>query len=145
VVVGVGRLGRAIISYPGFAPEGFKIVAALDNDPRQIGQVIGGLMVQPVGELPRLVKEENIRIAIVAVPRDQAQHVIEQAVQAGIRAILNYAPVTPKVPPGVQVRTIDPVLALQAMTYYLVAEERRTPAGGGPHAARRRRATATRT
>ncbi|MCS7206925.1 MAG: redox-sensing transcriptional repressor Rex [Dehalococcoidia bacterium] len=123
-VVGVGRLGRAIISYPGFAPEGFRIVAALDNDPRQIGQVIGGLMVQPISELPRIVKQQDIQIAIVAVPRDQAQEVIDLLVQAGIRAILNYAPITPKVPPGVRVQTIDPVLALQAMTYYLTAEAR---------------------
>lgn len=124
-VVGVGRLGRAIISYPGFAPEGFRIVAALDNDPKQIGQVVGGLMVQPIDELPRLVKEQDVQIAIVAVPRDHAQEVIDLLVQAGIRAILNYAPITPKVPNGVRVQNIDPVLALQAMTYYLAAGERR--------------------
>ncbi|MFN3975365.1 MAG: redox-sensing transcriptional repressor Rex [Dehalococcoidia bacterium] len=125
VVVGVGRLGRAIISYPGFAPEGFRIMAALDNDPRQIGQVVGGLVVQPVSELPRLVKEQGVHIAIVAVPRDQAQEVIDLLVQGGIRAILNYAPITPKVPNGVRVQNIDPVLAMQSMTYYLVAGERR--------------------
>ncbi|GBD11971.1 Redox-sensing transcriptional repressor Rex [bacterium HR23] len=131
-VIGVGRLGRAIISYPGFAPEGFKVVAALDNDPRQIGQVIGGLMVQPIEELPRLVKEQDIQITIVAVPREHAQEVIDLAVQAGVRAILNYAPITPRVPNGVRVQNIDPVLSLQAMTYYLVSGERRplkTPSG----------------
>ena len=119
IVVGVGRLGRAIIAYPGFAPQGFKIVAAFDADPRQVGQTVGGLIVLPVEELEETIRRKNVRIAIVAVPAQDAQAVIDQLVQCGVRSILNYAPITPVVPEGVKVRTIDPVLSLQAMTYYL--------------------------
>ncbi|MBF8266909.1 MAG: redox-sensing transcriptional repressor Rex [Dehalococcoidia bacterium] len=118
-LVGVGRLGRAIISYPGFTPEGFYIIAAFEENPRQVGQKLGALVIQPVSELKETIKERDIHIGIVAVPADQAQGVIDQLVRCGIGAILNYAPIGPQVPPGVRVRNIDPILALQSMTYYL--------------------------
>ncbi len=118
-VVGVGRLGRAIISYPGFAPEGFKVVAAFDSDERQVGQSIGGLIVQPMTDLPDTVRQKSIQIGIVAVPAAQAADVVDQITLCGIRAILNYAPVNTHTPLEVKVRNIDPVLSLQSMTYYL--------------------------
>jgi redox-sensing transcriptional repressor len=119
VVIGVGRLGRAILSYPGFTPDGFRLVAALDNDPGLIGQVVEGQVVRPIEDLDRVVQEYKIAIAIVAVPSSQTQAVIDRLVKCGVRAILNYAPITAQVPPGVIVRNIDPVLSLQSMTYYL--------------------------
>jgi redox-sensing transcriptional repressor len=119
-VIGVGRLGKAILSYPGFNPDGFHLVAALDNNPALIGQEVEGLAVQPIEELDRLVKEYQISIAIVAVPSSQTQSVIDRLVKCGVRAILNYAPITPRVPSGVKIRNIDPVISLQSMTYYLV-------------------------
>lgn len=118
-VIGVGRLGRAIINYPGFAPEGFKVVAAFDADPAQVGRRLDDLVVQAASELEKVVVDEKIDIAIVAVPASQAQQVIERLVACGIRAILNYAPIAPQVPNDVKVRNIDPVLGLQTMTYYL--------------------------
>ena len=117
-VIGVGRLGRAIIGYPGFAPEGFKIVAAFDADDRQVAQTVGGLVVQRMNELQAAILQKNIRMAIVAVPAPQAQEVINRLVECGIKAILNYAPLAPIVPESVKVHGIDPVLALQSMTYY---------------------------
>jgi len=118
-VVGVGRLGRAILTYPGFAPDGFHLVAALDNDTALIGQVVEGLTVRPVDEMAQVVNQHHITIAIVAVPSRYTQQVIDDLVRCGVRAILNYAPVVPQVPEGVRVRNIDPVLSLQSMTYYL--------------------------
>jgi len=118
-LVGIGRLGRAIINYPGFTPEGFNIVAAFDTALDKVGQPIGPLLVQPIENLDATIKERDIRIGIVAVPATQAQEVIDQLVRCGIRAILNYAPVGPQIPDGVRVRNIDPILALQSMTYYL--------------------------
>ena len=120
-LVGVGRLGRAILGYPGFAPEGFQIVAAFDDDPRQVRQSVGGLIVHPMAELARQVAEKNIRIAIVAVPAANAQEVVNQLVAGGGKAILSYAPVALQTPENVKARSIDPVLALQSMTYYLKA------------------------
>jgi redox-sensing transcriptional repressor len=121
-LIGVGRLGRAILGYPGFAPEGFQIVAAFDDDQRQVGQALAGLIVQPMSEMLRIVAEKDIRIAIVAVPAAQAQNVVNQLVACGVKSVLNYAPVSVQTPNGVRVRGIDPVLALQSMTYYLGAD-----------------------
>lgn len=118
-LVGVGRLGRAVIGYPGFAPEGFQVVAAFDVAPEVLGQALGHLHVQPLDELTDTVKSLGIKIAIVTVPASQAQAVIDRLVESGVRSILNYAPITAQVPAGVWVRNIDPVMFLQSMTYYL--------------------------
>ncbi len=118
-LIGVGRLGRAILSYPGLAPEGFQIIAAFDNDPAIIGQKIGELTVQPMENLDEAVVSKKISIGIVAVPSSYAQEVIDRLVQCEMRAILNYAPISPQVPDEVKIRNIDPVLSLQSMTYYL--------------------------
>ncbi len=118
-LVGVGRLGRAIINYPGFAPEAFNIVAAFDQDPLRVGTEIGHLTVQGMSELSVTVERRGISIGVVAVPAAQAQEVIERLVSDGVRGILNYAPLAPKAPAGTVIRNIDPVLSLQSMTYYL--------------------------
>ena len=119
VLVGVGRLGLAIINYPGFAPEGFEIVAALDSDPAQVGRRIGPLLVRHMDQLGETVRSNNVSIGIVAVPSGEAQSVVDQLIEGGIHGILNYAPVAPQVPAGTVLRNIDPVLSLQSMTYYL--------------------------
>lgn len=118
-VVGVGRLGRAIVNYPGFNPDGFHLVAAFDINRNVIGQDVGGLTVQSLNDLHQVVVERNISIAIVAVPVSHTQEVVDQLVACGVRAILNYAPVVPHVREGVRIRNIDPVLSLQSMTYYI--------------------------
>ncbi len=121
-LVGVGRLGRAVINYPGFTPEGFNIVAAFDTAPGEVGTAIGSLVVQPIEELEPTIRDRDIRIGIVAVPAPHAQEVIDQLVGYGIKAVLNYAPLGPQVPDGVRIRNVDPILALQSMTYYLKAD-----------------------
>ena len=118
-VVGVGRLGRAIVNYPGFNPDGFHLVAAFDVNQEVIGQDVGGLKVLSLDDLRRVVSERKISIAIVAVPVSHTQEVVDQLVACGIRAILNYAPIIPHVREGVRIRNIDPVLSLQSMTYYI--------------------------
>ncbi len=122
-LIGVGRLGRAILSYEGFAPQGFRIVAAFDTDQRQIGKKIGDLVVQDIKEIASTVRERGIDIGVVAVPPSEAQKAIDALVDCGIKAILNYAPVGARVPGDVQLREIDPVLALQTMTFYLKASK----------------------
>ncbi|HKZ51254.1 MAG TPA: redox-sensing transcriptional repressor Rex [Dehalococcoidia bacterium] len=119
VLVGVGKLGRAILGYNGFARQGFNVVAAFDKDPEMVGQCIGPLQVQDIAGLSDTLRSISPRIGIVAVPAPDAPEVIDTLVACGIRAILNYAPVEAKAPEGVQMRNIDPVLALQSMTYYL--------------------------
>ena len=118
----VGRLGRAILGYEGFSPQGFRIVAAFDSNPSLIGTHINGLTVKPVADLETELCDGGADIGIVATPAETAQEVIDSLVHCGVRAILNYAPAFPNVPDGVHVRHIDPVLALQAMTYHLKAD-----------------------
>ena len=118
-LVGVGRLGRAILAYPGFAPEGFHIVAAFDSSHMLVGRTIGDLKVRSMAELDQTVMDLKIDIGIVAVPRPDAQEVIDLLTQCGVKAILNYAPIPPQGQTGVKIRNLDPVLALQTMTFYL--------------------------
>ena len=118
-VVGVGRLGRAILSYPGFNPDGFHLVAAFDLSKKVVGETIGGLVVRNMDELVQVVRSEKISIGIVAVPVEYTQNVVDQLVACGVKAILNYAPITPQVREGIRIRNIDPVLSLQSMTYYI--------------------------
>ncbi len=124
-VVGVGRLGRAIISYPGFTPDGFRLVAAFDANPAVIGETVGDLTVSPMEHLRDLVERQQISIAIVAVPAEETQEVVDLLTACGVRAVLNYAPITPQVQGGVRIRNIDPVISLQSMTYYLSGSENR--------------------
>ena len=118
-VVGVGRLGRSIISYPGFEPEGFRVVCAFDSNSQVIGQMAGGLRVHDFANFREVADAEGVKIAIVAVPAGVAQDVIDQLVEADVKAILNYAPKSAIVPNGVRIQNVDPVVSLQSMTYYL--------------------------
>jgi redox-sensing transcriptional repressor len=118
-LVGAGSLGRALANYHGFRHRGFRIAWIFDNEPTKIGQEMGGLIVRPVEELVATIERHAVQVAILAVPATAAQEISNQLVEAGIRAILNYAPVNINVPHGIQVRYSDPVLQMQRMTYYL--------------------------
>ena len=118
-LVGIGRLGRAILGYEGFAPQGFRIIEAFDSDPDTIGREISGLVIKDTAELETVLRADRVDVGIVAVPGETAQAVIDALVRCGVRAILNYAPIAAHTPRGVQIKRIDPVLALQGMTYYL--------------------------
>ncbi len=126
VLVGVGQLGRAILGYDGFTPQGFRIVAAFDVDPDIVGDVVNGLEVRSVAQLQDDMPELDAQIAIVAVPAAKAQDVIDALVECGVKAILNYAPIAAHAPPGVRIRDIDPVLGLQSMTFYIKEAETRS-------------------
>lgn len=120
-LAGAGNLGKAVADYGGFSGKGFNITAIFDNDPEKIGTTMGinGVKVQPVSELATAIKERGITVGIITVPAEHAQQVARTMVEAGVRAILNYAPITITVPSGVRVQYIDPVVGLQRMTYYL--------------------------
>ena len=118
-LVGVGKLGRAILGYEGFAPQGFRIVEAYDTDPSRIGERFNSLTVKCADELESALTANPVDVGIVAVPAEIAQNVINTLVKCGVRAILNYAPIAAQVPRGVHLKRIEPVLALQSMTYYL--------------------------
>jgi redox-sensing transcriptional repressor len=118
-LVGAGDLGRAVAHYRGFLDRGFRIAAVFDNAVDKAGKKLDGLVIHPISEMVQSIQEHNIKIAMVAVPAEHAQEVADQLITAGVRAILNYAPINLNVPEGVHVQYIDPVVHLQRMTYYL--------------------------
>src|SRR5579883_1913199 len=103
-LIGVGRLGRAILSYGGFYPQGFRVVEAFDSDVRTVGRRVGSLLIKDVSVLEETLHEHHIDIGIVAVPAEGAQGVIDTLVASGVMAILNYAPIAARVPPQVHIR-----------------------------------------
>jgi redox-sensing transcriptional repressor len=119
VLIGAGDLGHALANYRGFGAQNFHIVAVFDNDPQKIGARVGNCEVHNLTELPRIIQEKKIQIAMLAVPAEAAQRVADQLAEAGVRAILNYAPITLSTLPRVKVYYVDPVTGLQSMTYYL--------------------------
>jgi len=119
VVVGMGDVGHALAHYNGFANRGFRVVAVFDNDPAKVGQKIGDFEVFDTAQMIEKIRGQKIKIAVLAVPAAAAQEITEQLVKAGIKAILNYAPISLNVPDDVHVQYIDPVTHLQRMTYYL--------------------------
>jgi redox-sensing transcriptional repressor len=119
ILVGVGHLGQAILTYDGFHPQGFIIVEAFDSDPALVGKKVGGITVRPISELKKFLQNRQVDIGIVAVPAASAGPVFNDLIEGGVRAILNYAPTSVAVPGNVEVKNIDPVLALQSMTFYL--------------------------
>lgn len=119
VLVGAGDLGHAIANYAGFKRWGYRVVAVFDNDPAKIGKPMGELTIRDVAELEETIQAGHVRIGIIAVPAPHAQAVAERMVRGGVRAILNYAPINLNLPPEVRVHSIDPVVGLQSMSYYL--------------------------
>lgn len=118
-LVGVGDLGHAIADYRGFKARGFRIAALFDADPVKVGERIGDLTILPMEQLAAEIRHLGIRIAMIAVPAAEAQAVADRLIEAGVTALLNYAPITLAVPVGVRVQYIDPAAHLQHMTYYL--------------------------
>ena len=118
-VVGAGDIGSAVMQYRGFADRGFCVKMIFDNDPEKIGAKIGNYTVQDIAYLEGAIKDAGIKVAMIAVPASHAQEVADQLVKAGIKALLNYAPLSLNVPPDVHLQYIDPAIHLQRMTYYL--------------------------
>ncbi|MGH7528926.1 MAG: redox-sensing transcriptional repressor Rex [Gemmatimonadales bacterium] len=119
VLVGAGKIGGALAQYHGFRQRGFHIAAIYDHDPRKIGSRWDGLVVRDVKHLDADLRKERSDIAIVATPADAAQHVVDRLVRCGVKAILNFAPVSLAVPPDVQVKTVNMALELETLSYAL--------------------------
>lgn len=119
VVVGAGGIGSAIIRYKGFTNRGFNVRMVFDVDAEKIGQGVDNFMIKDFAEMVDAVREAGIKIGMVAVPAVYAQDVTNKLVEAGVRAILNYAPISLTAPAGVYIQHIDPSIYLQRMTYYL--------------------------
>jgi len=119
VVVGAGDIGSALAYYKGFTNRGFKVKMVFDHDPAKIGSQIGNFIIQDYARMVEMIRQNSIKIAMIAVPINNAQEVADRLVEAGVKAILSYAPISINLPEGVRVQYIDPSIHLQRMTYYL--------------------------
>jgi redox-sensing transcriptional repressor len=123
-ILGAGNLGLALADYPGFRQEGFSIVALFDTERTKIGhRSKGGVRIVNISEFRRAVKTDRIDIAVVAVPAESAQAVVNVAVQAGIKAILNFSPGSLKVPPDVKLKNVDLTVSLESLSFFLARGE----------------------
>lgn len=119
VLVGAGKMGGALVQYQGFRQRGFNIAAIYDFDARKIGTRWNGLVVRDVRQLEADLKKEPTDIAIVVTPAESAQGVVDRLVRAGVKAILNFAPVPLAVPPDVEVKTVNMALELETLSFAL--------------------------
>jgi redox-sensing transcriptional repressor len=117
-IVGFGNLGHALANYKGFPERGFRIAAIFDADASKVGERVGGVTVRHTDELKQVCRDEQIAIAIIATPAASAQEVADQLVEAGIQAILNFAPAMITVPPDTSLRKVDLSVELQILTFY---------------------------
>lgn len=118
-IIGAGDIGSALARYNGLQNRGFQIAKVFDNSPAKIGQKVGDFLIEDANNLVATLKKANIKIVMISVPAAAAQKVADQCIDAGVTAILNYAPISLNVPQHVRVQHIDPVIHLQHMTYYL--------------------------
>ena len=116
-LVGVGNLGRALLGYRGFQKQGFRLVAAFDVDPSEVGESVDGVQVHHIDQLEQVLSQQKIELGLVAVPASQAQAVADKLVAAGVSGILNFAPVTLSVPPGVSKVGVDLARELEQVTF----------------------------
>ncbi len=118
VIVGVGNLGSALAGYDGFDRRGFRVVALLDAEPDRIGTRVGRHVVEPATELAAIVRERQVTFAVISVPAASAQTVADEAVDAGVTALLNFAPTHLVLPDHVTCRTVDLSRELQILSFY---------------------------
>jgi redox-sensing transcriptional repressor len=123
VVVGAGLLGKALTRYNMLKNPYVEIVGIFDANPAEAGHEIGSLKIRPVGEMPAVIKEQQVKVAMVSVPAEFAQQVVNDLVGIGITAILNFAPTKLKVPEGVHVHNADLTNELQSLIYYVMQDE----------------------
>ena len=120
-IVGAGRLGTALANYNGFGKSNFTVVALFDNDRQKIGRRIGDakIAVQDVDDIANVIRDESIDVIVIAVPAKAAQRVLNQVMSAGIKAVLNFAPVSLTARRGVKVKTVDLTTSLESLSYFL--------------------------
>ena len=121
VVIGAGDLGRALLRHKGFLAKGFKLVAAFDISQKLVGSSVGRVPIRHLDDLPDFVRQDDIRLAVVAVPPPAAQGVCNLLCEAGIQGILNFAPISVYAPQGVTVRQVDLAAQLEQLSFHVGA------------------------
>ena len=118
-IVGAGRLGTALSDYQGFRQSNFSVLALFDADESKIGQTVGNVEIYDIDKLGEIVAEKEIDVIIIAVPAQFAQSVLEQATKAGVKAVLNFAPIPLKIAENTKLKTVDLTISLESLSYFL--------------------------
>ena len=123
-IVGAGNLGLALADYQGFRIEGFEITALFDNLSAKVGQRSrGGVPIHDIHELRKFVQRDAVSIAVIAVPAESAQKVLDLVVASGVKAVLNFSPGALQVPRGVKLKSVDLTVSLESLSFYLAHGE----------------------
>ena len=118
-IIGAGRLGTALADYYGFTQTNFDVVALFDNDDDKINEMIGDVKVYSFKNFAKIAEKDKIDVAVIAVPAQFAQSVLEEVTKAGIKAVMNFAPIPLRVQKGVKLKTIDLTISLESLSYFL--------------------------
>jgi len=124
IIVGAGKIGTALAQYRGFRQRGFRVIAVYDRDPKKIGSQWDSLTVRDMANIERDIAKEHPDIAVLATPGEEAQGVVDRLVRAGIRAVLNFAPVQIQVPPDVTLKTVNMAMELEGLSFALTNRDR---------------------
>lgn len=125
-LVGIGNIGSALVSYKEFIKQGFQIVKLFDNDQRKIGSNHKGIIVADINNIEQEIRKDGIQMVILAVPATVAQYIVDDVVKAGVKAILNFAPINIKVPPDVTIRTENMSMELEYLSFGLTNKKPET-------------------
>jgi len=118
-IIGAGRLGMALADYYGLTQTNFSVAALFDADPKKIGKLVGGVEIFNIKDFARVAKKDKIDVAVIAVPAPFAQSVLESVTKAGIKAVMNFAPIPLKVDDDVKMKTVDLTISLESLSYFL--------------------------
>ncbi|MDN5342465.1 redox-sensing transcriptional repressor Rex [Oceanotoga sp. DSM 15011] len=123
-IVGAGNLGYAIANYSGLEKNGFKVVTAFDNDEKKIGNmIVPGVKIERIQDIEKIIKTYNVEIAVLSVPVNAAQEVVDILLEAGIKGILNFTPTSLSVPENISVEDVDFVISLKSLTFEIASAE----------------------
>jgi redox-sensing transcriptional repressor len=117
ILVGAGNLGRALSAYRGFEAKGFRLIAVFDNDPSKVGKRLGPFTIQALSDVPELIGKQSVKLAMLAVPAEHAQGVADTLIDAGVRGLLNFAPVSITVPPHIALNAVDLAVQLEQLSF----------------------------
>lgn len=118
-IIGAGRLGTALTDYYEFSQSNFTVAALFDTDEKKIGQKVGEVEIFDIKDFARIAERDKIEVAVIAVPAQFAQSVLEQITKAGIKAVMNFAPTPLRVEEDIKLKTVDLTISLESLSYFL--------------------------
>lgn len=119
VIVGAGKIGSALANYRGFRQRGFIVTGVYDRDSSKVGQLWGDEVVRPMSQLAEDIRQHQVSIAVLAIPAENAQAVVDEIVEAGVRAILNFAPTQISVPSHISLKSVNMAMELEGLSFAL--------------------------